>query len=117
MAAFRGFANSSVCSSVVLSAGYNPRLYAYIAQFDDFLPDAQGRLRKKVILKVSDLRSALIQGKILAKRACGCRSSDRIRAELWRACLRHRWHPVGSDPAGIPEKRGSHGDRIVRHVQ
>ena len=68
MAAFRGFANSSVSGSVVLSAGYNPRLYAYIAQFPDFLPDAQGRLRKKVILKVSDLRSALVQGKILAKK-------------------------------------------------
>ncbi|MBK6754226.1 MAG: hypothetical protein IPG69_11710 [Flavobacteriales bacterium] len=68
MAAFRGFANSVLCSSVVLSAGYNPRLYAYISQFDDFLPDAKGELRKKVVLKVSDLRSALIQGKILAKR-------------------------------------------------
>ncbi len=68
MAAFRGFANSSLSSSVVLSAGYNPRLYAYISQFDDFLPDAKGDLRKKVVLKVSDLRSALIQGKILAKK-------------------------------------------------
>ncbi|MCB0769587.1 MAG: hypothetical protein KDC00_04185, partial [Flavobacteriales bacterium] len=68
MAAFRGFANSSVSGSVVLSAGYNPRLYSYIAQFPDFLPDANGRLRKKVILKVSDLRSALVQGKILAKK-------------------------------------------------
>ena len=68
MAAFRGFANSSLNSSVVLSAGYNPRLYAYISQFDDFLPDAKGDLRKKVVLKVSDLRSALIQGKILAKK-------------------------------------------------
>ncbi len=68
MAAFRGFANSTVCGSVVLSAGYNPRLYAYIAQFPDLLPDAQGRLRKKVILKVSDLRSALVQGRVLAKK-------------------------------------------------
>lgn len=68
MAAFRGFAKSTLSSSIVLSAGYNPRVYAYIAQFDDFLPDAHGALRKKVILKVSDLRSALIQGKILAKK-------------------------------------------------
>lgn len=68
MAAFRGFAMSSLSGSVVLSAGYNPRLYAYIAQFPDFLPDAQGRLKKKVILKVSDLRSAKVQGKILAKK-------------------------------------------------
>lgn len=68
MAAFRGFAKSTLTSSVVLSAGYNPRLYAYIAAFADFLPDANGLLRKRVILKVSDLRSALIQGKILAKK-------------------------------------------------
>ena len=68
MAAFRGFANSTLDSAVVLSAGYNPRLYAYIAEFPDFLPDAQGRLRKRVILKVSDARSALVQGKILAKK-------------------------------------------------
>jgi len=68
MAAFRGFAKSTLSGSVVLSAGYNPRLYAYIAEFPDFLPDAQGRLKKKVILKVSDLRSAKVQGKILAKK-------------------------------------------------
>jgi hypothetical protein len=68
MAAFRGFANSTLDSAVVLSAGYNPRLYVYIAEFPDFLPDAQGRLRKRVILKVSDARSALVQGKILAKK-------------------------------------------------
>jgi hypothetical protein len=68
MAAFRGFAKSTLSSSIVLSAGYNPRVYAYIAQFNDFLPDVNGALCKKVILKVSDLRSALIQGKILAKK-------------------------------------------------
>ena len=68
MAAFRGFAQSTLRSGVVLSAGYNPRLYAYIAEFADFLPDAEGHLRKRVILKVSDARSALVQGKILAKK-------------------------------------------------
>ena len=68
MAAFRGFAKSTLSSSIVLSAGYNPRVYAYIAQFNDFLPDVNGALCNKVILKVSDLRSALIQGKILAKK-------------------------------------------------
>lgn len=67
-AALRGFANSDLESSVVLSAGMNPRLYSYIAQFDDFFPDANGEIRKKIILKVSDYRSALIQGKFLAKK-------------------------------------------------
>lgn len=68
MAALRGFAKSSLCSSVVFSAGLNRRLYAYLTTFEDFFPDANGELPKKVILKVSDYRSAIIQGKYLAKR-------------------------------------------------
>lgn len=67
-AALRGFANSKLNSSIVFSAGMNPRLYSYIEQFEDFYPDEQGNIRKKVILKVSDYRSALIQGKFLAKK-------------------------------------------------
>ncbi len=68
LAAFRGFAKSKLDSSIVFSAGYNPRLYNYIEQFSDFFPDENGNLKKKVILKVSDYRSALVQGKILAKK-------------------------------------------------
>lgn len=68
MAALRGYANSDLVSSIVFSAGYNPRLYAYIEKFRDFFPTKHGHLKKKVILKVSDFRSAQIQGKILAKR-------------------------------------------------
>ncbi|KAA5546760.1 nitronate monooxygenase family protein [Adhaeribacter rhizoryzae] len=68
LAALRGFANSSVAASVVFSAGMNMRLYAYLDQFTGFLPDAAGNFRKKVIIKVSDYRSALVQGKILAKK-------------------------------------------------
>jgi hypothetical protein len=67
-AALRGFANSKLKSSVILSAGMNPRLYAYMSQFDDFYPDEKGCFNKKIILKVSDYRSAMIQGKFLAKK-------------------------------------------------
>ena len=67
-AALRGFANSNLKSSVVLSAGMNPRLYAYMSQFDDFYPNEKGEINKKIILKVSDYRSAMIQGKFLAKK-------------------------------------------------
>ena len=67
-AALRGFAQSKLKSSVILSAGMNPRLYAYMSQFDDFYPNADGDFKKKIILKVSDYRSALIQGKFLAKK-------------------------------------------------
>jgi hypothetical protein len=68
MSALRGFASSNLSSAVVFSAGMNPRLYSYCETFDDFLPDASGNTKKKIILKVSDYRSALIQGKILAKK-------------------------------------------------
>jgi len=67
-AALRGFANSGLSSSVILSAGMNPRLYSYLEQFEDFYPDENGNIKKKIVLKVSDYRSALIQGKFLAKK-------------------------------------------------
>ena len=67
-AALRGYANSDLNSSIVLSAGMNPRLYGYLKQFEDFYPDQNGKINKKIILKVSDYRSALIQGKFLAKK-------------------------------------------------
>jgi hypothetical protein len=68
LSSLRGFAQSDLESSVVFSAGYNPRLYAYIDTFSDFFPDEKGYLKKKIVLKVSDYRSALTQGKILAKK-------------------------------------------------
>jgi len=67
-ASLRGFAQSKLSSSMVLSAGMNPRLYSYIEEFDDFFPDCHGILKKKIILKVSDFRSAMIQGNFLAKK-------------------------------------------------
>lgn len=67
-AALRGFAHSTVRGSVVLSAGMNPKLFSYFETFDCFFPNEDGVLDKKIILKVSDFRSALIQGQQLAKR-------------------------------------------------
>ena len=37
--ALRGYAESTLNSSVIFSAGLNPRLYAYIANFADFFPN------------------------------------------------------------------------------
>ena len=67
-AALRGFANSTLHSSLILSAGMNPHLYAYLAKLPAFFPNSEGLFDKKVVLKVSDFRSALIQAKYLAKR-------------------------------------------------
>ena len=68
LSALKGFAECDINSAVVLSAGMNPRLYSYLENFADFLPDQSGKFKKSIILKVSDFRSALIQAKFLAKK-------------------------------------------------
>jgi len=68
LTALKGFAESNINSAVVLSAGMNPRLYSYLENFADFLPNQAGNFKKSIILKVSDFRSALIQAKFLAKK-------------------------------------------------
>jgi len=69
VAALRGFAKSTLSNaSVVFSAGMNPRLYNYLEKCDEFGANEDGGFTKKIIVKVSDYRSALIQGKYLAKK-------------------------------------------------
>jgi len=68
LAALRGFAASNLQSSIVLSAGMNPRLYSYLEKFDCFFAKENEAPEKKIILKVSDFRSAFIQAKFLAKK-------------------------------------------------
>ncbi|MEI7810878.1 MAG: hypothetical protein WCJ01_00475 [Ignavibacteria bacterium] len=67
-AALRGFARSDLSGSIVLSAGMNPRLFSYMENLTEFHPDSEGNFNKKLIIKVSDFRSAIIQGKFLAKK-------------------------------------------------
>lgn len=69
VAALRGFANSNLKNSaIIFSAGLNPRLYNYLEKCTAFEPNEDGTFNKRVIIKVSDYRSALIQGKYLAKK-------------------------------------------------
>ncbi|RFZ85326.1 hypothetical protein DYU05_06940 [Mucilaginibacter terrenus] len=68
LAALRGFAESDLHSAVILSAGMNPKLYSYLENFATFYPNQNGEITKRVILKVSDFRSAFIQAKFLAKK-------------------------------------------------
>lgn len=69
VSALRGYAKSNLAnSSVVFSAGMNPRLYNYLGNCSAFDVNSDGGFTKKVIVKVSDYRSALIQGKYLAKK-------------------------------------------------
>ncbi len=67
--ALKGYAECDLSNSaIVLSAGMNPRLYNYMEGFSAFDAYEWGKFHKKVIIKVSDYRSALIQGKYLAKK-------------------------------------------------
>lgn len=67
-AAVRGFTQSNLKSTLVLSAGLNTRLFDYMAKLDEFLPNPEGSLDKQIALKVSDLRSAEVQSSMLAKK-------------------------------------------------
>jgi hypothetical protein len=69
LAALRGYANSTLTnSSIIFSAGMNPRLFNYLERLPAFDALGHGQFEKKVVIKVSDYRSALIQGKFLAKK-------------------------------------------------
>ena len=68
LAALRGYAKSTLNSAIILSAGINRRLYSYFEKFEDFYADATGFIKKKIIIKVSDYRSSIIQGKFFAKK-------------------------------------------------
>ena len=67
--ALKGYVNSNLNrSSLVFSAGMDPKLYNYLESCSQFDADDEGNFNKKVIVKVSDYRSALVQGKYLAKK-------------------------------------------------
>lgn len=68
LSALRGYALSTLNSAIVFSAGFNRRLYSYAEKFEDFFTTATGEIKKKIVLKVSDYRSALIQGRFFAKK-------------------------------------------------
>ncbi len=69
VSALRGYVKSNLThSSIIFSAGLNPRLYNYLEQCKEFDVNDDGGFDKKVVIKVSDYRSALIQGKYLAKK-------------------------------------------------
>lgn len=113
LAALRGYAYSDLSSSVVFSAGYNPRLYGYTDQFKDFFPDENGQLRKKIILKVSDYRSALTQGKILAKRGIWV---SEFRVESGLNCGGHAFVSDGSVLGPILEEFKTSKDALTAEL-
>ncbi|SOD82564.1 hypothetical protein [Spirosoma fluviale] len=67
--ALQGYLKSTLShSSIIFSAGLNPRLFNYLENCPEFDANGIGQFDKKIVIKVSDYRSALIQGKYLAKK-------------------------------------------------
>ncbi len=113
-AAVRGYANSDLShSGLVLSAGLSPRLYSYLSNFEDFFPDEKGKLGKKIILKVSDYRSALVQGKFLAKKGIWI-SEYRIESGL--NCGGHAFATNGFLMGPILEEFKQNKSELIREV-
>ncbi len=112
-AALRGYANSQLRSAIILSAGMNPRLYSYLEQFDDFYPDETGDIKKKIVLKVSDYRSALIQGKFLAKKGLWV---SEYRVESGLNCGGHAFATDGYLMGPILEEFKKNRDELISSI-
>ena len=106
--ALKGYAKSSLKNSaIVFSAGINQSLYNYMAQFKEFYRNAAGEISKRIIVKASDFRSALIQGKFLARK--GLEVSE-YRIESGLNCGGHAFPSQGMLlPAILKEIRSQRG--------
>lgn len=111
LAALRGYANSDLTnSSVVFSAGLNPRLFNYLEKFSAFHAKGVGVFDKEIVLKVSDYRSALIQGKFLAKKGVWV---SEFRIESGLNCGGHAFATDGSLLGPILEEFKSKKDELM----
>ncbi len=114
VAALRGYAKSNLTnSSVVFSAGMNPRLYNYLGNCKEFDVNKDGGFTKKVIVKVSDYRSALIQGKYLAKK---CIWVSEFRIESGLNCGGHAFATEGYLLGPILEEFKSNKQELIAEL-
>jgi hypothetical protein len=112
--ALKGYANSDLSnSSVIFSAGMNPRLYNYLEKCNEFQPDKKGDFQKKIIVKVSDYRSALIQSKYLAKKGIWV---SEFRIESGLNCGGHAFATDGFLIGPILEEFKSRKEELVKSV-
>lgn len=110
----RGFINSDLKNSaIILSAGMNPRLYGYLEDKETFYPDADSQFNKKVIIKVSDYRSALIQGKFLAKKGVWV---SEFRIESGLNCGGHAFATNGYLLGPVLEELKLHRDQLIQEM-
>jgi hypothetical protein len=114
VSALRGYANSDLNnSSVIFSAGMNPRVYNYLEQCSAFDMDENGRFSKKVVIKVSDYRSALIQGKYLAKKGIWV---SEFRVESGLNCGGHAFATDGYLLGPILEEFKANREELVKAI-
>jgi hypothetical protein len=114
MAALRGYAESDLSASgIVISAGLNPRLFGYFESFKDFHPNEKGEFKKKIILKVSDYRSALIQGKFLAKKGVWV---SEFRIESGLNCGGHAFATQGELLGPILDQFNTQRDELITAI-
>jgi hypothetical protein len=85
-AALRGYANSAIGGGIVFSAGINKGLFSEMADYPDFFRNTEGVRRKRIVIKVSDFRSARTQGRFLAKKGL---EVDEYRIESGLNCGGH----------------------------
>lgn len=94
LAALRGYVMSDLTnSSIIFSAGLNPRLFNYLEKLPAFNAKGLGEFEKRVVIKVSDYRSAIIQGKYLAKKGIWV---SEFRVESGLNCGGHAFATDGS---------------------
>jgi len=112
--ALRGYAKSNLTNSaVVFSAGMNPRLFSYLESLHAFDPDANGKFKKKIIVKVSDYRSALIQGKFLAKKGLWV---SEFRIESGLNCGGHAFATDGYLLGSILEEFKNKREELIKSI-
>lgn len=112
--ALRGYLKSDLKnSSVCLSAGMNPRLYSYLEDKEALFPDENGHFNKRVMIKVSDYRSALIQGKFLAKKGVWV---SEFRIESGLNCGGHAFATKGHLLGPVLEELKQNREQLVQEM-
>jgi len=113
-AALKGYANSKLNSSIIISAGINQSLFNYMIKFSDFYRNDIGDIKKEIVLKVSDYRSAIIQGKFLAKK--GLEVSE-FRVESGLNCGGHAFPSNGNLLSSILKRFKEKRDQLITEFQ
>lgn len=114
VAALRGYANSNLKnSSIIFSAGLNPRLFNYLERTRAFDPTGYGAFDKRIVIKVSDYRSALIQGKYLAKKGIWV---SEFRVESGLNCGGHAFATDGTLLGSILEEFKTKKDELAHEL-